>query len=382
MAKRLRLIQVVNVRWYNACAWYGLFLSRLLRDAGHEVLVLGLPDTESFRAAEALGLSPLGLDLNSANPLRAPALLRALRNLVRAFRPHLVNCHRGEGMILWGMLKGMRLPFALVRTRGDRRPPRNNPPNRLLHNRCADAVIVTNSRALLACTQRLGTPAKKIHLIVGGVDREQFRFSLQGRREMRTAWGFAEDHTVIGLLGRFDSVKGQEEAIRAVALLRQGEDGAPWRRRLRLLLAGFPAGLSRERVTGWLVGTGLAEAAVITGKCSDVPALISAMDIGLIASKGSEAIARAALEIMSCHRPLLGTDVGVMPDLLPVEALFPPDNVKAMAGLLEKAVCDGYWLQRLQEELGRRILSFSGEEFLRRTLVAYNQALHSAGISL
>ena len=42
MAAPLRVIQVVNVRWFNATAWYGLFLSRLLKDAGHEVLVLGL----------------------------------------------------------------------------------------------------------------------------------------------------------------------------------------------------------------------------------------------------------------------------------------------------------------------------------------------------
>ncbi|MDR1359853.1 MAG: glycosyltransferase, partial [Deltaproteobacteria bacterium] len=177
MKKRLRLIQVVNVRWFNASAWYGLFLSRLLKEAGHEVLVICPPETESWRKAESLDLAPLGMDLNSAGPLRLPALLRALKSLVLSFRPHLVNCHRGEGLILWGALKALGLPFALVRTRGDQRPPRNNLPNRLLHARGVDAVIATSTRGLIACRDLLRTPPDKLHLILGGVDQEHFRFS-------------------------------------------------------------------------------------------------------------------------------------------------------------------------------------------------------------
>lgn len=45
----MRSIQVVNVRWFNATAWYGMYLSRLLLEGGHEVLVLGLPGTLSAR---------------------------------------------------------------------------------------------------------------------------------------------------------------------------------------------------------------------------------------------------------------------------------------------------------------------------------------------
>ena len=377
MEKRLRVIQVVNVRWFNASAWYGLFLSRLLKEAGHEVLVLCLPGTEAFHKAEDMGLAPLGINTNTANPLRIPALLRALKSLVQTFRPHLVNCHRGEGLILWGLLRAMGLPFALIRTRVDQRPPRNNAPNRLLHARCADAVIVTNSRALPAC-ERLGVPPDRIRLIPGGVDLEHFRFTEQGRRELRAAWAFADDHLVIGLLGRFDAVKGQTDCIRAVALLRQEEDGAPWRRKLRLLLAGFPAGLSREFMASRLAEAGLDAAAVIAGRCPDVPALISAMDIGVVASRGSEAIARAALEIMACRRPLVGTDVGVMPDLLPGEALVPPGDPAALARVLERAILDLSWRRQLQDDLDRRIVDLSGKAFLDRTMAAYAQALDAA----
>ena len=46
-----RSIQVVNVRWFNATAWYGLELARLLNAAGHESRVVSLADTETFAKA-------------------------------------------------------------------------------------------------------------------------------------------------------------------------------------------------------------------------------------------------------------------------------------------------------------------------------------------
>ena len=60
-----RSIQVVNVRWFNATAWYGLELARLLNAAGHESRVVALADTETFAKAEEMGLRPLAMPLNS-----------------------------------------------------------------------------------------------------------------------------------------------------------------------------------------------------------------------------------------------------------------------------------------------------------------------------
>ncbi len=380
MKAQLRIIQVVNVRWFNATAWYGLFLSRLLKDAGHTVLVLGLEGTDSFRKAREMGLEPVGLDLNTANPLRFAALLPELSNLLRRFRPHIVNCHRGEGMALWGLLKTLGHSFALVRTRGDQRPARGNLPNRILHNRLADAVIATNSRTAREIAERLGTKAERIRIILGGVDSRRFRHTIEGRAAVRRAFGFADDHLVVGLLGRFDAVKGQRELIEAVARIRSA-DASPWRGRIRLMLAGFPATTPQETVEGWLREYSLADRAVITGRQEDVPACISAMDLGVIASQGSEAIARAALEILACGVPLVGTSVGVMPDLLPDWALVPPGDGSALAALLEKALADELWRARLRDAGTQRMADLSEQDFLRQTLQAYHEALDRCRIS-
>ncbi len=377
MHRALRVVQVVNVRWFNATAWYGLFLSRLLKEAGHEVLVLGLPGAESFRHAESMGLAPVGLDLNTANPLRLAALARELHVLLRGFRPHLVNCHRGEGMVLWGMLKGLGHRFALVRTRGDQRPPKANAANRILHGRAADAVIATNSRTARELTEKLRIPEDRVHTILGGVDTARFQFTAQGRARVRAQLGFAANHLVVGLLGRFDKVKGQRELLEAMGRICAEQSFGD----ARLLLAGYPtssAGLDDLRA--WVARYGMEGRCVITGRHEDVPALISAMDLGVVASQGSEAIARAAFEIMSCGVPLVGTSVGVMPDLLPPGALAPPGDPGALEGLVRGALAESETRDTLRGIALRRMADLSGRDFLRRTLHVYGQAMLRRGV--
>ena len=366
MKKRLRVIQVINVRWFNATAWYGLNLAGLLQEAGHEVRVLGLSGTESFARAEAMGLNVTPLQLNTLNPLRLPAVMRKMTTLLKAFQPHVVNCHRGEGTVLWGLCKAMGHPFALVRTRGDQRPPKASVPNRHLHTRLVDALVATNSRTAEQCRARLGLGADRLFTIVGGVDTRRFKPDPEGRAAVRQRYGFNDTDRVIGLLGRFDFVKGQKELLDAVA--RMPRDGGP---RPKIMLMGFPTAISRETVEEWVHETGLAGRVVLTGKVEDVTAHISAMDLGVIASQGSEATARAAFEIMACGVPLVGTDVGVMPDLLPPEALAPVGDGEALTELLRKGVRDASFLASLRESQHGRMPRFSDAAFLERTLDVY-----------
>ena len=52
----MRTIQVVNVRWYNATAWYGVTLAHCLQKAGHESIVAGLEGTPPLEKAKECDL--------------------------------------------------------------------------------------------------------------------------------------------------------------------------------------------------------------------------------------------------------------------------------------------------------------------------------------
>lgn len=372
---RLRVIEVVNVRWFNATAWYGLSLSRLLLDAGHEVRCLALPGTQCFDEARRMGLEPVPLSLHSANPaLFGPAALKAAA-LVRDFRPHVVNCHRGEGFFLWGLLKKKSSGYALVRTRGDQRPPKGNWPNRYLHARFVDALIAANSRTASQCMDTLGLEKAKVFTVPGGVDARRFAPDAEGRARVRRAYGFTDDDLVVGLLGRFDPVKGQRELIDALGRILPVRN---LRERLKVLLLGLPASLSQEDIASRLRERGLAERAVLLGRVDDVPAHINAFDLGVVASQGSEAIARAALEIMACGVPLVSTDVGVMPDLLVPEALAPVGDGEALAALMLSFLLNGEARAALVHGQRERMRHLTHEAFLEQTLAVYRQAMSRA----
>ncbi|MDR1218945.1 MAG: glycosyltransferase family 4 protein, partial [Treponema sp.] len=232
---KLRIIEVVNVRWFNAAAWYGLNLSRLLRKAGHDVLVICPPGADSFAAARDMKLDPFPLNLTCLHPAALARAAIRIAALLREFKPHIVNCHRGENLILWGLLK-KHASFRLIRTRGDQRPPRGGIVNRLLHTRLVDAVTASNSRSAAQCRAVLGVHDDCLYVIPGGVDTARFAFDPAGRERVRRAFGFTDDDFVVGLLGRFDPIKGHAELLDA-AQRSVAEFQHP---RLRLLFIGFP----------------------------------------------------------------------------------------------------------------------------------------------
>ncbi|WP_295640671.1 glycosyltransferase family 4 protein [uncultured Mailhella sp.] len=374
----MRTIQVVNVRWYNATAWYGVTLAHCLQKAGHESLVAGLAGTPPIMKARELGLPTVELPFNSQTPGGLLELVRGMDGLVREFGPDVVNCHRGEAFVLWALMK-KRYGFALVRTRGDRRLPRGGFVNRWLHCRAADAVIATNSLMTRHFSEALHVPSDKLYTILGGVDTARFHADRQAGAEVRRRYGFSENDVVMGLLGRMDEVKGIRETVAALAKARKL---SPEAERIRFLVIGFDSEFTTEDVARWSREQGLGELdgiVTVTGRVEKPEEVINALDFGILASLGSEAIARAALEIMASGVPLISSTTGVMPDLLPPQYCFAPGDTQAMAERMVQAM-DEDWRAELAQVCVDRV--FKGglrlEDFLEASLNVYDRAIRSA----
>jgi len=363
----MKIIQVVNVRWFNATAWYGIYLSKLLADEGHDVIVLTQKNTPPDTMARQWGLKTTSPDLNTSNPLKLAVTCKEIISLLRKFQPDIINCHRGEGFFLWGLLKTVGFGYGLVRTRGDQRLPSSDPLNRWLHASVADAVVVTNRRMAKHFLTKMKTPERNLWLIHGGVDRNTFRFDRNNRERVRREFDFMPETKVIGMLGRFDTVKGHKEAIEAISILRkQGHSD------IRLFLLGFDTAMKSSQIEKWLREFGIEDITTISGKRTDIPACIAALDLAMAPSLWSEAIARAPLEIMSEGCPLVASDVGVMPDLLPESALIQPGDANSLAGKLARILDDNGYRKELVEHHDKTMSQLDGSDFLRRTLNLYH----------
>lgn len=362
----MKIIQVVNVRWFNATAWYGIYLSKLLADEGHEVIVLTQNGTPPDTIARQWGLRTETPDLNTVNPLRLAVTCKKIVTLLKDFRPDIVNCHRGEGFFLWGLLKLLGFDYGLVRTRGDQRLPSSDLINRWLHASVADAVVVTNRRMAEHFLTKMQTPERGVWLIHGGVDRDIFRFDPEGRQKVRKEFDFRPQNQVVGLLGRFDRVKGHREVVEAVSIIRNMGNSS-----IRLFLIGFDTAMNADQIEAWLDEFGVRDITRISGRRDDIPACISALDVAAVPSLWSEAIARAALEIMSAERPLVASDVGVMPDLVPDEALVAPGNAQQLAEVIARILKDENFNAELKEHHKVTMSQLGNDDFLKRTLNLY-----------
>lgn len=177
----------------------------------------------------------------------------------------------------------------------------------------------------------------------------------------------------VGVLARLDPVKGHDVVLDAARLLKRGFP------ELRFLCAGEGALLDRLR---WqLAPLGLAESVRFLGRVPDAWAFLAGCRIGLVASTGSEAVSRAALEWMAAGRPLVATRVGGIPDLVEdgvTGVLVPPGDAPALAGALRDLLSN----PARAEAMGRAARErwereFSPEPFYRRTQEAYDEALHA-----
>ncbi|MDR0664712.1 MAG: glycosyltransferase [Helicobacteraceae bacterium] len=343
----MRFFHLINVRWYNATAWYALNLCRLLQAAGFEVIAGVLPNTQTAKKAKEMNIKTYEDYFNAANPIAAA--LR-LNRFLRDFAPDILTAHRGELFWFLALKRFFGARWKLLRVRGDQRMPKANFVNRFFYNRCADRIIVSGEYIKLFFTDRLKTPLNKIDAIYGGVDTNKFRFDRAGRDRVRSEFGFSEGDIVAGLVGRYSEVKGHKYLIDALALLRQSDE------RYKLLLVTDSADLDISDLQKYINDQGLTNAAFITGFRSDVAACISAFDVGVAASIGSEAICRVAFEIMSIGVPLIATTVGALSEIAPKDNLVAPNDAKALA-------------QKITDH-DKHIRVFSDEAFLSAYLAA------------
>lgn len=377
----MRTIQVINTQWYNATAWYALYLAKILNEHGHKSLVVTSSDSVILSKIHAFNVDYVSLPLNSCKVRDIYQSWNELNRICKDFQPDIVNCHRGESFYLFSLLK-KKFGYALVRTRGDQRFPKTDFLNKYLHNVLADCIITSNSRMSAFFARKMRTPSEKIHTILGGVDTNVF-YPQEGRKNIiRSQYGFSEHDVLLGVIGRLEAVKGFHESVRAFAkALQQSEEA---REKLHLLVAGRPCVIDAGELKSLANSLSVPENRIhFFSFVQDMNSFMNMLDVGVISSVGSEAIARVAFEMLACHTPIIGSSVGVVPDILEKEYLFQPGNIEEMAAMFLRCL-DKDFRQKLAEACINRfrgsgdvhsVYGWSMEDFYKKTMNVYSKIL-------
>ncbi len=331
------------------------------------MIIAGRRDSPVCRRAEGYGLPVVDLPLEELSPRRAVLNLLQLRSLLRGGAIDLVNAHRGEGHSYASWLRGFH-SVPLVRTRGDRRPPLVHPLSLLLHRRLTDKVIVTCS-SLKPPLLKMGLPEGRVAVIPPGVDTEYFRPRINPL-EAKRSLGVDGSIALVGMVGRLSPVKGHRFFIEAASLVARREPQA------KFLIAGEEAQVRSGGLKKLAQRLGILDRFIFLPHQEDIRALLSALDLGVVASTGSETICRVALEFMAMGKPVVGTQVNSIPELVTdgLEGIIvPPADPQALSRAILKLLQE----PELRRELGRRARRRVEEEFSLDRLAESTERLYN-----
>ena len=181
-----------------------------------------------------------------------------------------------------------------------------------------DAVIV-NSRTGQALHEKLGYHPQRWSLIPNGFDLETFRPREDARQKLREELDVPEDALLIGLVARFDPVKGHEVFLRAAGHLAKRQRGA------QFVLVGSGCSEDNNSLRQLVAAASLEGNVHLLGERQDVPEVTAAFDIANCSSVG-EGFPNVVGESMACAVPCVATNVGDCAEIVGNPKLIIPVN--------------------------------------------------------
>jgi len=244
-------------------------------------------------------------------------------------------------------------------------------------------LYLANSRYTRSGLLARGVPPECIRVIPGGVDNVFFEDRPEARSRIRAELEIREDQPVFVTACRLVAKKGIDDALRALAQVRQQF------REARFVILGD--GLERPLLQGLSEELGLGDAVRFMGRkpIQEVPAYLLASDVFLMPSKPAprfksldvETMGRSACEAAACALPVIGTQTGGLPEVVgdgKSGILVEPGDVKALAEAMKRLLAQPRLRRHMaQAAAGRARESFSWASVGQATLEALAAAIEA-----
>jgi glycosyltransferase involved in cell wall biosynthesis len=371
-APTYNILILINVRWWNATAFYAVNIGRILKKKGHRVFIGCREDYPAFKIARSYGLEVVPFNFSG---LHIPGLVTNLFQMARFVKNnhiHIINAHRSEDhtfAVLTNRLTGVKV----VLTRGDRRRISHSPLSSLKY-RLADAAIVT-CRSLLVQNKHVFDPLKeKTAVIYGSIDEDHFK-PTRPASETRKKYQIDPRTKVVGLVGRLSPVKDPGTFIKAAAhvLERQKE--------VLFVIAGKEVEIKTSHLMGDICQRNIQDHVRLLPHVDDIADLMNMFDVGVVTSTASETISRVLLEYMFLKKPVIGTRVNAIGEIIQPgingERIAPGDAIdlsNKIVRLLENA--------GLRSEYGQKSFQlyqtdYSEERFYEKTKQVFDKTIKS-----
>jgi len=260
---------------------------------------------------------------------------RVLHRLLRRERPDLVYLANGVPANIDALVAAALCGLPVIsHEKGLRRiGPRERIMSRWIH------TSIGMTRQVTEHVRARGIRPRRQLTIYDGIDCAAF--TPGGGAAVRREFAIPPDAPVVGIVGHLQRWKGQLLVVEAVARVR------PRHLTLRCLIVGGVHRLGEKyaaELRARIAELGLADAVILTGARTDVPACLDAMDVVVHASTRPEPFGRVIIEAMALGRPVVAPREGGPIEIVvdgETGLLFTPRDAGALAAAIETLVADG-----------------------------------------
>ncbi len=300
------------------------------------------------------------------------ARLVRLRRALREVAPHILHTIRWSGNS-YGRIAaiGLGIPVVIASERANlpSRPGWQVALDRLL-DRVTDGWLVNAESIAARLVVRERVPHAKITVIPNGIDLSRLPPFNVDRAAARAAVGLAPGRRLVAQIGRLTTQKDYPTFLRAAALM------AEERPDVDFLVVG--EGALRQELERLAASLGIGPRVRFLGLRHDVPALLAAVDVLVLASI-FEGFPNVVLEAMASGAVAVATDVDGARELIASGEhglLVPPGQPAAVADAVTRLLGDDRLRERLALAARRRVeAEFTVEVMARRTAEAYERWL-------
>ncbi|MFT5387865.1 MAG: glycosyltransferase involved in cell wall biosynthesis, partial [Candidatus Omnitrophota bacterium] len=295
--------------------------------------------------------------------------LKQLVSLFKIIRPDIVHTYLFTSDLygrIAAKLAGVKVIITAIRNIDAWKKPHHLYVDRLLAT--ITTAFTVNSNNIRPFMTREGK-IKNHHIttIHNGVDLKRFE-NLKTREAFCQEYNIKPEAVIVGMVARFNTQKDHKTFLEvAKKILVQRDD-------VVFLVVG--AGDTREAVEREYYHPNIK----FTGLRQDVPDVINAMDIGVLASH-YEGFPNVIMEYMACSKPAICSEVGGANELIvdgSTGFLVKPANVIQLLAKLESLIDDRELRQKMGTKGRIRIEeNFTSEQLAHNTEILYEQSLET-----
>lgn len=341
---------------------------------GHRMMLACQPGSVISKRAPEQGIETFVMRLGGALDI---AGIRRLRALMRKQKVDIVNTHSSKDSWCAGLAAKLAGSVKVVRTRHLSIPIKKNFDSKLLYGTLPDAVVTTGEALREHVIEQVNLPADRVVSIPTGIDLEKFDPNRADGSAVRSELGIAPGVPLIGTVGMLRRMKGHAYFIEAVARIVKRYP------RARFLIVGDIAFASsiKERLSAQMNDLGIADRIIMTGYREDIPEIMAALDIFVLASISNEGVPQVVNQALAMRKPVVATDVGGVQEQVIdglTGLLVEKENSEQLAQAVIKLLADRDRARQMGEN-GRKLVEerFSSDVMLDTTEALYERLLAS-----